>query len=103
MFSFAAMQEYWDWLYVSEILGVGYTHMDYMDLCRTRPIFVYVKVMDRFKPKPMKLITNIKLSDTADIKPFKKFVGKTVKEMKDEVDKWKENAKQDAGQSTLST
>ena len=89
MFNFAASTEYFDWLYSQPILAVGYVRKNYMDLARTLPYYVYIKVKSP-KGKEEKIDTDIRLGDAAkgdvpNIKPYKQFVGQTVQQMADAV------------------
>lgn len=87
MFSFAASEEYWDWLRAQPILNVGFARLNYMDLARTMPCYVYILVRNP-KGKIETILTNIRLCDFAknevpNIKPYKQFKNKTVKEMEE--------------------
>jgi hypothetical protein len=86
MFNFCSSKEYFDWLYAQPILKVGYTRLDYMDLARTLPYYVYIVVKD-VKGKTDRIITDIRLGDAAkgekpEIGFYKNFTGLTVGEMK---------------------
>lgn len=91
MFNFAASTEYWDWLYSQPILAVGYVKLNYMDLARKMPYYVYISVKSP-KGKVEKITTDIRLGDAAlnevpVIKPYKQFKGQTVRQMKDALEK----------------
>lgn len=86
MFSFSSSAKYFEWLYAQPILKVGYVRLDYMDLARALPYYVYI-VVKNFEGKEEKIRTDIRIGDAAkgeapEIGFYKNFAGLTVGEMK---------------------